>query len=203
MVDGRPGQGTLVAASPRFSESSSTRAPGGVAARAPHGGGRRAAARRGPREPREPRQPLRRAVLACARRARQVADYLVVLTRGAVKVAGAVDGLVSQHAVLIGPAAQAERLAAQLPVVQVLRSELQAQVMVRTYLERSGVPTGWEAHSVGLVELAMRISARPGASAFRVPAGSRHGHARELAAAPGCARRHPRSAVDPDGSSRS
>ena len=44
----------------------------------------------------------------------RVADYLVLLSRGSVQVAGEVDDLLATHRVLSGPASEAERYAHQL-----------------------------------------------------------------------------------------
>lgn len=100
----------------------------------------------------------------------RVADYLVVLSLGRVQVAGAVDELVAQHAVLTGPAAQADRVASQFAVVHDDRTPLQAQLLVRLDSDRMVPPAGWEAHRVGLEELAMAYLRAPGASALPGPA---------------------------------
>lgn len=112
----------------------------------------------------------------------RVADYLVMLTGGQVQVAGDVEALVSGHALLVGPAEATDALAQQLPVVQVLRSQSQAQVMVRANFDRTTVPTGWEARRVGLEELAMAYLRTPGASALPGPADFQRDDGRELSA---------------------
>src|SRR6266700_286633 len=55
----------------------------------------------------------------------RVADYLVLLSRGRVQVAGEVDDLLASHCVLTGPAAEAGGYA-QRPVVRVRCGEAQA-----------------------------------------------------------------------------
>src|SRR5271169_1051464 len=62
----------------------------------------------------------------------RVADYLVVLSRGQVQVAGEVDGLLASHCVLTGPAAEADRYAERLTVVHARRGAAQAHLLVRT-----------------------------------------------------------------------
>ena len=47
----------------------------------------------------------------------RVCDYLVLLSRGSVQIAGAVDELVANHRVFTGPVEQADAVAAALPVV--------------------------------------------------------------------------------------
>ena len=101
----------------------------------------------------------------------RVADYLILLSRGRVQVAGEVDDLLACHRVLTGPAAEAGRYA-QWPVVQVRRGEAQAHLLVRASPD-DPVPAGWEAHPVGLEELALAYLREPGAAALPGPARGR------------------------------
>src|SRR5216684_2886040 len=84
----------------------------------------------------------------------RVADYLILMSRGRVQVAGEVDDLVAGHRVLTGPAADAGRYAERLRVVHARRGEAQAHLLVRAGAD-DPVPPGWEAHPVGLEELAL------------------------------------------------
>ena len=99
----------------------------------------------------------------------RIADYLVLLTDGRVQVAGEVDDLLGSHRLYTGPAAQADRLAAELPVVRDRRAEAQAHLLVRTTGPHADPPEGWEAHEVGLEELVLAYLRKPGASAFPEP----------------------------------
>jgi ABC-2 type transport system ATP-binding protein len=104
----------------------------------------------------------------------RVADYLILLSRGRVQVAGEVDDLLASHRMLTGPAAEAGRYAGR-PVVHVSRGEAQAHLLVRSTAD-DPVPPGWEAHSVGLEELALAYLREPAAAALPGPsrrAGSR------------------------------
>jgi ABC-2 type transport system ATP-binding protein len=101
----------------------------------------------------------------------RVADYLILLSRGRVQVAGEVDGLLASHRVLTGPAAEADRYA-ERPVVHVRRAAAQAHLLVRATAE-DPVPPGWEAHPVGLEELALGYLREPGAAALPGPARGR------------------------------
>jgi ABC-2 type transport system ATP-binding protein len=83
----------------------------------------------------------------------RVADYLVLLSAGRVQVAGQVDGLLAAHRLLTGPTAEADRYTDQ-PVVHVRRGGTQAHLLVRAGAD-DPVPPGWEAHPVGLEELAL------------------------------------------------
>jgi ABC-2 type transport system ATP-binding protein len=101
----------------------------------------------------------------------RVADYLILLSRGRVQMAGEVDDLLASHRVLTGPAAEVDRYA-ERPVVHVRRGEAQAHMLVRATAD-DPVPPGWEAHPVGLEELALAYLREPGAAALPGPARSR------------------------------
>src|SRR5437588_309396 len=74
----------------------------------------------------------------------RVADYLILLSRGRVQVAGEVDGLLASHRVLTGPAAEADRYSEELSVVHTRRGEAQVHLLVRTNGSADPVPQGWE-----------------------------------------------------------
>ncbi|HLK45491.1 MAG TPA: ABC transporter ATP-binding protein [Acidimicrobiales bacterium] len=83
----------------------------------------------------------------------RVADYLILLSRGRVQVAGEVDDLLAAHCVLSGPAASTGDLAGWRVV-----HARGAGALVHLLVQRPGerpVPPGWEAHPVGLEELAL------------------------------------------------
>ncbi len=101
----------------------------------------------------------------------RVADYLVLLSRGRVQVAGEVEDLLASHRMLTGPAADAGRYA-ERPVVHLQRGEAQAHLLVRATPD-DPVPPGWEAHPVGLEELALAYLREPGAGALPGPARGR------------------------------
>ncbi len=108
----------------------------------------------------------------------RVADYLILLSRGRVQVAGKVDDLLASHRMLTGPAAEAERYA-ERPVVHLHRGEAQAHLLVRATAD-DPVPPGWEAHPVGLEELALAYLREPGAAALPGPARSRDAEPSEV-----------------------
>ncbi len=62
----------------------------------------------------------------------RVADYLSLMSRGSVQVAGEIDDLLACHRVLTGPAAEAGRYAERLCAVHARRGEAQAHLLVRT-----------------------------------------------------------------------
>jgi ABC-2 type transport system ATP-binding protein len=103
----------------------------------------------------------------------RVADYLVVLSRGSVQVAGEVDDLLGSHRVLTGPATDATRCAELLNVVHARRGEAQAHLLVRTNGATDPLPHGWDAHPVSLEELTLAYLREPGAAALPGPARAR------------------------------
>jgi ABC-2 type transport system ATP-binding protein len=101
----------------------------------------------------------------------RVADYLVLLSRGR---------LLACHRVVTGPTAQADRYSEGLNVVHTRRGEAQVHFLVRTNGRADPLPQGWEAHPVGLEELALAYLREP--SAASLPGPARGGDA-ELSAA--------------------
>jgi ABC-2 type transport system ATP-binding protein len=85
----------------------------------------------------------------------RVADFLVLLTKGQVRVADTVEDLASTHRVLTGPAGSADRVTRELHVVQDQRGEAQAHLLVKAHGPQDPVPPGWEAHPAGLEELVL------------------------------------------------
>ena len=108
----------------------------------------------------------------------RVADYLILLSRGRVQVAGEVDDLLASHRMLTGPAAEADQYS-ERPVVHVRRGAAQAHLLVRATAD-DPVPPGWEAHPVGLEELALAYLREPGAAALPGPARSRDAEPSEV-----------------------
>jgi ABC-2 type transport system ATP-binding protein len=100
----------------------------------------------------------------------RVADFLILMSRGQVQVAGETDDLLASHRVLTGPAAEAGRYAERLCVVHARRGGAQAHLLVRTNGTAGPVPPGWEAHPVGMEELALAYLREPGAAALPGPA---------------------------------
>ena len=104
----------------------------------------------------------------------RVADYLILMSRGSVQVAGEVDDLLASHRMLTGPAAEAGRCAERLSVVHARRGAAQAHLLVRTSGATDPVPPGWEAHPVSLEELTLAYLREPGAAALPGPARARY-----------------------------
>ena len=94
----------------------------------------------------------------------RVADYLILMSRGRVQLAGEVKDLLASHRMLTGPAAEAGKYA-ERPVVHLRHAEAQAHLLVRAGAA-DPVPPGWQAHPAGLEELALAYLREPGAAAL-------------------------------------
>ena len=99
----------------------------------------------------------------------RVADYLIVLTRGQVQVAGEVDQLLATHRTLTGPASHAPEDAQRLRVVHAGGGQAQAHLLVRTDQPGQPPPDGWQSHPVSLEELVLAYLREPGAAALPGP----------------------------------
>jgi ABC-2 type transport system ATP-binding protein len=98
----------------------------------------------------------------------RVCDYLVLLSRGSVQIAGTVDDLVARHRVFSGPVDQADAVAAALPVVHERRAGRQARLLVRT-TNHATVPAGWQDEPSNLEEIVLSYLRSPEASALPGP----------------------------------
>jgi ABC-2 type transport system ATP-binding protein len=99
----------------------------------------------------------------------RVADYLVLLSRGSVQVAGEADDLLAGHRVLTGPAAEADRYAGRLSVVYARRDGARAYLLTRTSASTDLVPPGWAARPVSLEELVLAYLREPGTASLPGP----------------------------------
>jgi ABC-2 type transport system ATP-binding protein len=111
----------------------------------------------------------------------RVADYLVILSRGSVQVAGEVDDLLACHRVLSGPDAKANRYAEHLDVVHALHSKAQTHLLIRTDGSSESVPPGWKARPITLEELALAYLREPGAASLPGPMRPQHAEPTEVA----------------------
>jgi ABC-2 type transport system ATP-binding protein len=94
----------------------------------------------------------------------RVADYLILLSRGRVQLAGEVDDVLAAHRLLTGPAAEVDRYAGR-PLLPAGRAEAQAQLLVRATAD-DPAPAGWTARTPSLEELALAYLREPGAVAL-------------------------------------
>ena len=110
----------------------------------------------------------------------RVADYLVLLSRGSVQVAGEVDELLAGHRVLTGPAGEADSCAERLSVVHMRRAAAQAHLLIRCSGASDRVPRGWEAQPVSLEELTLAYLREPAAAALPGPTRAGDGQRMEV-----------------------
>jgi len=101
----------------------------------------------------------------------RVADYLILMSQGRVQVAGEVDDLLACHRVFTGPAAEVATYA-ERPVVHVRSAGALAHLLVRATSD-DPVPKGWEAHPVGMEELALAYLREPDAASLPGPVSGR------------------------------
>jgi ABC-2 type transport system ATP-binding protein len=92
----------------------------------------------------------------------RVADYLILVSRGRVQMAGEVEDLLASHRVLTGPAAEAEAYAGRA-VVHASRAEGRARLLVLASAA-DPVPPGCQAHPPGLEELVLGYLRETGAA---------------------------------------
>jgi ABC-2 type transport system ATP-binding protein len=96
----------------------------------------------------------------------RVADYLVLLSRGRLQVAGTVKGLAAAHQVLCGPEGTAGRLVEQVPAVHVSHGDDQARILVNADVRAGDLPEGWQARPASLEEMVLGYLREPDASAL-------------------------------------
>src|SRR3984885_8776609 len=99
----------------------------------------------------------------------RVADYLIVLSGGQLRLAGETDDLLATHRILTGPATEADKYARQLHAVQIKRAEVQAHLLVAASGPAGPVPPSWEAHPVSLEELTLAYLRAPASAGLPGP----------------------------------
>jgi ABC-2 type transport system ATP-binding protein len=98
-----------------------------------------------------------------------VADYLIVLNRGQLQIAGEVEDLLTSHVVLTGAASAVAALAEELAPVAVTTGSAQSHMLVRVPDPQWFVPPGFQAGTAGLEELVLAYLRQPGASLLPGP----------------------------------
>jgi ABC-2 type transport system ATP-binding protein len=82
----------------------------------------------------------------------RVCDYLIILRGGRVQVLGAVDDLLAEHRVLVGPRHESVRVEGVASVVSASHTERQSTLLVRM---NGGAPDGWAVHDASLEEIVL------------------------------------------------
>jgi ABC-2 type transport system ATP-binding protein len=99
----------------------------------------------------------------------RLCDYLIVLSDSRVQVLGAVDELLAEHVVLVGPRRDGDDLSRFGSVVHESHTDRQTTLLVR-----GGAPPidpAWSAHAVTLEELVLAYLGHPDAGALPGPRG--------------------------------
>jgi ABC-2 type transport system ATP-binding protein len=94
----------------------------------------------------------------------RVCDYLVLLNRGSVQVAGDIEELTSEHHLLVGPARADAACPPGLAVIKQASSERQVTLWVRG--RPGALPPGWTASPLALEQLVLAYMASPDACSF-------------------------------------
>ncbi|MCU1395501.1 MAG: transporter ATP-binding protein [Ilumatobacteraceae bacterium] len=101
----------------------------------------------------------------------RVCDHLVLMTAGGVQVVGAVDDLLDEHRVLVGPTDEIAPIAATLPVVRTWQGEREMSLLIRGPGPTSLRP-GWSVTRTSLEELVLSYLRAPDAHALPGPRAS-------------------------------
>ena len=99
----------------------------------------------------------------------RVSDYLVLVNRGRIQLAGRVDAVLAGHRVLTGPRHAAGRLAATLAPIQIAGAGEQVHLLVRSGGPAQPAPPGFAAQPAVLEELVLAYLQEPGATSLPGP----------------------------------
>jgi ABC-2 type transport system ATP-binding protein len=97
----------------------------------------------------------------------RVCDYLVILARGRVQVAGDIDSLLAGHRVLVGPRVDADAVALDPTVVKAAHTERETALLVRT--DGKVPPAQWRAEQPALEDLVLAYLENPAAGTMPKP----------------------------------
>jgi ABC-2 type transport system ATP-binding protein len=97
----------------------------------------------------------------------RVCDYLVILSRGNVQVAGEIDALLEGHRLLVGPRIDADAVASDPTVVKARHTERESALLVRT--DGKTPPPAWRVERLGLEDLVLAYLENPSAGATPKP----------------------------------
>jgi ABC-2 type transport system ATP-binding protein len=99
----------------------------------------------------------------------RISDYLVMVSRGRIQLAGRVDAVLAGHRVLTGPPEAVPGLAATLAPIRIAEAGAQAHLLVRTGGREEPVPPGFIAQPAVLEELVLAYLQEPGATLLPGP----------------------------------
>lgn len=99
----------------------------------------------------------------------RISDYLVLLNRGRIQLAGRVDAVLAGHRVLTGPPQAVAGLPATLAPIQIARAGAQVHLLVRPGGQEEPVPPGFAAQAAVLEELVLAYLQEPDATSLPGP----------------------------------
>jgi ABC-2 type transport system ATP-binding protein len=99
----------------------------------------------------------------------RISDYLVVVNRGRIQVAGRVDAVLAGHRVLTGQPQAVAGLPAALAPIQIARAGGQVHLLVRSGGQEEPIPPGFAAQPAVLEELVLAYLQEPGATSLPGP----------------------------------
>jgi ABC-2 type transport system ATP-binding protein len=99
----------------------------------------------------------------------RISDYLVLVNRGRIQLAGPVDAVLAGHRVLTGPRQAAHRLPATLAPIQIAAAGEQVHLLVRAASKQEPVPPDFTAHPAVLEELVLAYLQEPEATSLPGP----------------------------------
>jgi ABC-2 type transport system ATP-binding protein len=99
----------------------------------------------------------------------RISDYLVVVNRGRIQVAGRVDAVLAGHRVLTGQPQAVAGLPAALAPIQIAGAGAQVHLLVRSGGQEEPVPPGFAAQPAVLEELVLAYLQEPGETSLPGP----------------------------------
>ncbi len=99
----------------------------------------------------------------------RICDYLVLLSRSHVQLAGQIDAVLAGHQVLTGPPDQVPNLPATLAPIRIAQAGAQVHLLVRVNGRRQPIPSGFTAQPTALEELVLAYLGEPSATALPGP----------------------------------
>jgi ABC-2 type transport system ATP-binding protein len=99
----------------------------------------------------------------------RISDYLVLVNRGQIQLAGRVDAVLAGHRVLTGPRQEAGRLPAALAPIQIAAAGTQVHLLVRAGSGQEPIPPDFTTQPAVLEELVLAYLQQPEATSLPGP----------------------------------
>jgi ABC-2 type transport system ATP-binding protein len=99
----------------------------------------------------------------------RICDYLLLISRGRLQVAGEIEAIMSRHALLVGPRIPAGVSVAGTEVIRATHTERQSSLWVRAIDSAPHIPPAWEVKTLSLEEIVVAYLANPDAGSMPGP----------------------------------